>query len=160
MIICMQFRQNLRCRVLWLGRSVMECPHYNMTHDYVAYAQGRGTPLKLRGGGQTSPGVQGHPNPKLPGFGLLFFWGENQVHVQKQTKIKMNDIDPVYMCNYKIRLERNISKSKKCASFDSCKRVTMAQNFRSRLSKYFDSAVGNIRWGRQLRKIRKDSCLV
>ena len=26
MIICMQFRQNLRCRVLWLGRSVMECP--------------------------------------------------------------------------------------------------------------------------------------
>ena len=22
----MQFRQNLRCRVLWLGRSVMECP--------------------------------------------------------------------------------------------------------------------------------------
>ena len=26
MIICVQFRQNLRCRVLWLGRSVMECP--------------------------------------------------------------------------------------------------------------------------------------
>ena len=28
MIICMQFRQNLRCRVLWLGRSVMECPGF------------------------------------------------------------------------------------------------------------------------------------
>ena len=26
MIICVQFRQNLRCKVLWLGRSVMECP--------------------------------------------------------------------------------------------------------------------------------------
>ena len=26
MIIYVQFRQNLRCRVLWLGRSVMECP--------------------------------------------------------------------------------------------------------------------------------------
>ena len=24
----MQFRQNLRCRVLWLGRSVMECPSW------------------------------------------------------------------------------------------------------------------------------------
>ena len=30
MIICMQFRQNLRCRVLWLGRSVMECPSSGM----------------------------------------------------------------------------------------------------------------------------------
>ena len=62
--------------------------------------------------------------------------------------------DPVYMSNYKIRLERNISISKKCANFDSCKRVTLAQIFRSRLSKYFDSVVGNFRWGRQLRKIR------
>ena len=26
MIICVQFGKNLRCRVLWLGRSVMECP--------------------------------------------------------------------------------------------------------------------------------------
>ena len=31
MIICMQFRQNLRCRVLWLGRSVMECPNRDLS---------------------------------------------------------------------------------------------------------------------------------
>ena len=40
MIICMQFRQNLRCRVLWLGRSVMECPlslyHSNWRGLYAA----------------------------------------------------------------------------------------------------------------------------
>ena len=56
-------------------------------------AQGRGTTLKL-GGGQTSPGVQcnSYPKLKLPGFGPLFL-GETQVHVQKQTKMKMNNID-------------------------------------------------------------------
>ena len=45
--------------------------------------------------GGTFPGVQGNPYPKikLPGFGPLFFWGEAQLHVQKQTKIWMNDID-------------------------------------------------------------------
>ena len=38
------------------------------------------------------PGFQGNPYPKLPGFGPIFL-GEIQVHVQKQTKIKMNDIE-------------------------------------------------------------------
>ena len=41
---------------------------------------------------QTSPGVQGNPYPKLKTHRIwpTIFW-ETQVHVQKQTKIKMND---------------------------------------------------------------------
>ena len=56
--------------------------------------RGAGTTLKL-GGGQTSPGVQGNPYPKIktPRIWPTIFWGENQVHVQKQTKINMNDND-------------------------------------------------------------------
>ena len=51
--------------------------------------------LMLGGGGQTSPGVQGTRLPKTKNFPELahYFLGEIQVLVQKQTKIKMNDID-------------------------------------------------------------------
>ena len=48
------------------------------------------------GGGQTSSGVQGSPYPKLK---TPWMWSTipilewTQVHVQKLTKIKMNDID-------------------------------------------------------------------
>ena len=46
-------------------------------------------------GGQTSPGVQGNPYPKLKTPRILssIFFGETQVHVQNQTKIKLNGID-------------------------------------------------------------------
>ena len=47
------------------------------------------------GGGKCLPGSKvGNPYPKLktPGFGPLFL-GETQGHMQKQTKIKMNNID-------------------------------------------------------------------
>ena len=56
--------------------------------------RGPGTILKWGGGGLTSPGVQCNPYPKLktPDF-AHYFLGGTQVHVQKQTKIKMNDID-------------------------------------------------------------------
>ena len=51
--------------------------------------------MKLGGGGLTYPGVQGNPYPKLkiPRIWPTIFLGETQVHVQKQTKIKMNDND-------------------------------------------------------------------
>ena len=56
--------------------------------------RGAETTLKLGGGGQTFPGVQGNPTQILNSPDLAhYFLGENQVHVQKQTKIKMNDID-------------------------------------------------------------------
>ena len=48
------------------------------------------------GGGQTSPGFQGNPYPKLRTPRIrptIFLGGETEVHVQKQIKIKMNDID-------------------------------------------------------------------
>ena len=52
------------------------------------------TTLKLGGGGQTSPGVQGSPYPKLKTHRIwTTIFLETQVHVQKQTKIKMSDID-------------------------------------------------------------------
>ena len=60
---------------------------------------GRGaeTILKLGGGGgQTSPGVQGKPYPKLensPDLAHYCELGETQVHVQKQTKTKINYIE-------------------------------------------------------------------
>ena len=46
-----------------------------------------GTTLKLRGGGQTSPGVQGNPYPKLktPPIWPTIFW--------EFTCKKMNDTD-------------------------------------------------------------------
>ena len=47
------------------------------------------------GGGKCLPESKvGNPYPKLktPGFGPLFL-GETQGHMQKQTKIKMNNID-------------------------------------------------------------------
>ena len=47
------------------------------------------------GGGQTSPEAQGIPYPKLktPRIWPTTFLGETEIPVQKQTKIKMNDID-------------------------------------------------------------------
>ena len=58
--------------------------------------RGAGTTLKLGGGGQTSPGVEGNPYPKLkktPRIWATIFLVDidTQVHVQIQTKIKMND---------------------------------------------------------------------
>ena len=63
--------------------------------SYSVIRRGGGTTLKLGGGGQTTPGVQGNPYPKLKNSPDLahYFIGETQVHVQKQTKVKMNDID-------------------------------------------------------------------
>ena len=60
-----------------------------MTHS----PRGPGTILKLGGGGQTSPGVQGNHYPKLktPGFRPLFF-GRHTISRAKTNKNK-NDID-------------------------------------------------------------------
>ena len=56
--------------------------------------QGRGNYFEVGGGGQKSPGVQGNPYPKLKTHRIwpTIFW-ETQIHVQTQTKIKINDID-------------------------------------------------------------------
>ena len=58
-------------------------------------SQGRGSYFEVGGGGQTSPGVQGSPYPKLktPRIWPTIFLGETEVRVQKQTKIKVNDIN-------------------------------------------------------------------
>ena len=57
--------------------------------------QGRGNYFEVWGGGQTSPGVQGSPYPKLktPRIWPTIFFRETHVRVQKQTKIKLNHID-------------------------------------------------------------------
>ena len=60
-----------------------------------ALSRGPGTILKLGGGGgQTSPWVQCNPYPKLktPRISPAIFLG-TKVYVQKQAKIKMNDIN-------------------------------------------------------------------
>ena len=65
--------------------------------DIRVYKQGRGNYFEVWGGGagQTSPGVKGNPYPKLktPRIWSTIFWEGARIHVQKQTKIKMNDID-------------------------------------------------------------------
>ena len=60
----------------------------------VLVSQGCGNCFEVGGGGQTSPGFQGNPCPKLktPRIWPTIFC-ETKVHVQKQIKIKMNDID-------------------------------------------------------------------
>ena len=61
------------------------------------YAQRRGNYFEVGGGGQASPGVQGNPYPqqqqKKNSPFLAHYFCETQFHVQKQTKIKKNDID-------------------------------------------------------------------
>ena len=55
-------------------------------------SQGRGNYFELWGKHLPGSKVTPTQNLKLPRFGPLFF-GETQFHMQKQTKIKMNDID-------------------------------------------------------------------
>ena len=55
--------------------------------------QGRGNYFEVGRGGQTSPGVKGNlPKTKYSRIWPTIFWGGIKVHVQKQTKIQMNDI--------------------------------------------------------------------
>ena len=62
----------------------------------MGWRQGPGNDFEVGGGGGlTSPGVQGNPYPKLktPRVSPTIFLGGTHVHLQKQTKINMNDID-------------------------------------------------------------------
>ena len=61
----------------------------------ITLRQGARELLWSSGGGKCLPGGQGNPYPKLKisRIWLTIFYRETQVHVQKQTKIKMNDID-------------------------------------------------------------------
>ena len=64
-----------------------------MVRESSFHKQGRGNYFEVGGEGQASPGVQGNPYPKTKNSPDLahYFLVETEVHVQKQTKIKMND---------------------------------------------------------------------